>query len=217
MSSPVAIFDMDGTLVDSNYYWSRASSWVLQSLGVILDDEGDRALASTGYYRVPEHCISRYHLACTEQEFSQKMDEWVLERYKSDVLLRPSAMQYLQKLNQKGVRCVILTASKQCFIDTIVSRFGLEKLFAGTYSAATLGLEKSDPEIYHRIFSDLDCTASDCVMFEDSPYAVSMAKGLGIRCVGLLDPLFPAKFDQLVSLCDRTVKRYGELIDHDIF
>lgn len=207
----VAIFDMDGTLADSSFYWDRAAVWVLQSFGVTLDDAGDRALSAAGFYHVPEFCTSRYHLSCTPQTFAQRMDDWVLSRYQSDVLLRPGARQYLQSLCDQGVRCVLLTASKQRFIDTLLRRFALAPLFCSTYSAASLGMEKGRPEIYARIFSDLHCTADECVLFDDAPYAAHIAKALGICTVGILDPLFPNQHEQLRVLCTRTVSRYEEL------
>lgn len=217
MSSPVAIFDMDGTLVDSMFYWKRAAAVVLNEMGNVVDDEADEAFARVGYYHIPEYVVSRYDLPCRPEEFLQKMDDWVLKCYRTEILMKPSVREYLAVLRDKGVRCVILTASKTAFVEAFLERYRMHNYFVGTYSANALGMEKSNPAIYEVIFGQMHCSAGDCVLFDDSDYAITAASALGIRTVGILDPLFEKNHEALRQHSTRTIRRYRELLEEDIF
>lgn len=217
MSSPVAIFDMDGTLVDSMFYWKRTAAAVLNEMGIVVDDEADEAFARVGYYHIPEYVIDRYGLSCRPEEFMQKMDDWVLERYRTEILLKPGVLDYLAALREKNIRCVILTASKAAFIDAFLGRYQMHGYFVATYSANALGMEKSNPSIYDLIFQEMHCTADDCVLFDDSDYAITAAASLGLRTVGILDPLFEKNHEVLRLHSMRTIHRYRELLAEDVF
>lgn len=217
MSSPVAIFDMDGTLVDSMFYWKRTAAAVLNEMGIVVDDEADEEFSRVGYYHIPEYVIERYRLSCRPEEFMQKMDNWVLERYRTEILMKPGVLDYLAALREKDIRCVILTASKASFIDVFLDRYQMRNYFAATYSANALGMEKSNPAIYDVIFEQMHCTSDDCVLFDDSDYAIIAASALGMRTVGILDPLFEKNHDALRQHATRTIRRYRELLEEDIF
>ena len=60
MSTPTVFFDMDGTLVDSMYYWDRAPSCVLNALGILPDDEMEEEFARLGFYRIPAYVAERF-------------------------------------------------------------------------------------------------------------------------------------------------------------
>lgn len=217
MASPLAIFDMDGTLVDSMFYWKRTAAAVLNEMGICIDDEADESFLRIGYYHIPEYVVERYGLPCSAEEFLQKMDNWVLERYRTEILMKPGVREYLASLRDKGVRCVILTASKTAFIDAFLTRYKMHGYFSATYSANALGMEKSNPAIYDVIFDQMQCTAADCVLFDDSDYAITTAAASGLRTVGILDPLFEKNHEALRQHATRTVHRYRELIEEDIF
>lgn len=217
MTAPVAIFDMDGTLIDSMYYWDRAPACILESMGILPDDEAEEAFGRIGFYRIPEYVVQRYQLLCSPEEFSRMVDDWVLDHYRREILLKPNVKEYLTRLREKGVRCVILTASKPAFIETMLERYHLNAFFTAAFSASALGIEKSNPAIYDVVFRELDCTPGDCTLLDDSDYAVQTAAAVGLRTVGILDPLFPCHHEPLRQHATRVVARYSELLQEDIF
>lgn len=212
MGIPTVFFDMDGTLVDSMYYWDRAPSCVLAGLGVLPDDEMEEDFARLGFSRIPAYVAERFPEFGPPEAFLARIDEWMLERYRCEVLLKPNVREYLQMLREQGVRCAILTASAPAFIETMLKRYHLEEYFSATFSARQLGIGKGDPGIYPYLFDHLHCTAADCTLFDDSPYAVKLAAQMGLRTVGVLDPLFPQKHQELRDICTYTFSRYSDLL-----
>lgn len=217
MGRSVAIFDMDGTLADSMYFWKRAPAWVLYGMGHLLTSADEIAFQSVGFEGIPAYLVETYHLPCTPAEFRSRIDSLMLERYRTDVLPWPDVPEYQRALSRRGIRSVILTASAPPFIQTLLERFSLAPYFEAAFSAQTLGLPKSDPAIYNLLFRQLNCRAEDCILFEDSPYAVRAAAQAGIPSVGILDPSQGHSHAQLNALCIRTVSHYSELLEADIF
>lgn len=216
MGIPTAFFDMDGTLVDSMYYWKRAPSCVLAELGVLPDDEMEADFARLGFSRIPEYVAGRFPRFGPKEAFLARIDQWMLERYRCEVLLKPNVREYLQALREGGIRCAILTASAPAFIETMIERYRLEDYFTDAFSARQMGVGKGDPAIYPYLFERMHCTAADCTLFDDSPYAVRVAAQTGLRTVGVLDALFPQEHQELRDICTYTFSRYSDLLSSGI-
>lgn len=213
----IAIFDMDGTLVDSMYQWSCIPANTLFQFGYQMTDEDEREVRRLGFYKSPAYLIGRYGLPCTEEDFIERGYLLMQEQYRQFILMRPNAKNYLQQLRRKDVRVVVLTASAGVFVDIMTEKFGLEGLIDGCFAAHDLKIEKSQPTIYRMLFDAYGCTGEDCVMFEDSAYALHTAKALGIDGVGVLDPVRPGQHEALAQVAVRCVKTYDELLENDIF
>jgi HAD superfamily hydrolase (TIGR01509 family) len=208
---------MDGTLIESMYYWNRALIRVLYDNGILADDTDEEALNRLGFFQFPAYLIDKYNLKCSAEGFFKRVDKLMLYKYRHEALLKPNVKEYLKQLKSKQVRIVILTASKMVFVKTLIQRFKLAPYIDDSFSASALGIEKSDPNIYRVLFSQLGCAAEDCVLFEDSVYAVKAASEIGIRSVGILDPFFCQQHQELRQLCFRTINRFSELLDQDVF
>ena len=217
MKKSVAIFDMDGTLVDSMYQWSCVPAGTLFQFGYQMTDEDEREVRRLGFYKSPGYLIDRYDLPCTQEEFIERGYLMMQEQYRQFILMRPNAKRYLQRLHEKGIRTAVLTASAGVFVDIMTEKFGLEGLIDAAFCAHDLGIEKSKPDIYRLLFDTLGCTGEECVMFEDSAYALHTARELGIDGVGVLDPVRPGQHDALGQAAVRCVREYGELLENDIF
>jgi len=213
----IALFDMDGTLVDSMYQWARTPSNVLFQFGYQTTDEDEEMIKRLGYFKCPAYLIEKYHLECTELEYIERGFDLMLEQYRSFVLMRPNAKNYLESLHEKGVKIVIMTASKGRFIDIMAEKFGLSHLIDARYSARDMNTEKSCPLIFETMFRDMNCTGSDCIMFEDAHYALEMAAKLGIDGVGVFDPMHAKQHEGLRKVAVRCVENYGELLEQDVF
>ncbi len=141
----------------------------------------------------------------------------MLEQYRNFVMMRPGAKEYLVGLKQKGVRIAVLTASAGCFVEVMICKFGLKGLVDASFSAHDLEMEKSKPAIYEMLFEHFGCTGQDCVMFEDSAYALKVAKTLGVFGVGIADPAQPTCREQLREAADCFADTYEELNAAQLF
>jgi len=208
---------MDGTLVDSMWVWENAPVEVLRRFDIEPDAAAFSVFREKGYRETAKFLVNRYNLPITSHEAMVMMDEAVMPAYRKDVSLKDGALDYLRLLQEKHVKCCILTANNSELVDIVKERFGLDKYISGFITAAGIGSTKAEPEIFIKVSLLYGAQLSDCVLFEDSSYAIKTAKPLGIKTVGVKDPFGEDQQEYLQDNCDRYVASFRELIAHDIF
>ncbi len=213
----VALFDMDGTLVDSMWVWESAPVEVLKRFEIEPDDAAFSVFREKGYRDTAKYLVEHYNLPISSHEAMVMMDQAVIPAYRTDVALKDGALEYLRLLQEKGVKCCILTANNAELVDIIKDRFGLGEYISSFITASGIGNTKAEPDIFIKVSLLFGVRLSDCVLFEDSSYAIKTAKPLGIKTVGIKDPFGEAQRDYLQCNCDRYVTSFRELIENDIF
>lgn len=182
---PAAVlWDMDGTLVDTEPYWIETEYAMAEKYGGTWSHEhamnlvGNALLASGDYIRV-HMGIDR-----TPQQIVDELLDGVVARVEVDVPWRPGARELLTDLHAQGVPCALVTMSWQRFVAPILAR-----LPADTFSVVVTGdrveLGKPHPEPYLTAAAELGLAAEDCVAIEDSNTGATsaVAAGCTVLCV----------------------------------
>jgi HAD superfamily hydrolase (TIGR01509 family) len=177
---PAAVlWDMDGTLVDTEQYWieceyalvaAHGGSWSEQHAHELV---GGDLLISAAY--IAEHGGVRM----PPEEIVRVLLDGVVERVRRHIPWRPGAQELLTELVAAGVPCALVTMSWRRFAEAV-----LDGLPAGTFSALVTGDEvdapKPDPEPYLLAARLLGAEPSRCVAIEDSPRGVASAVAAGV-------------------------------------
>jgi HAD superfamily hydrolase (TIGR01509 family) len=185
VSLPAAVlWDMDGTLVDTEPYWIATEYAMADKYGGTWSQEhalnlvGNALLASGDYIR--RHMgIDR----TTEQIVDELLDG-VVARVEVEVPWRPGARELLADLHEHGVPCGLVTMSWQRFVDPI-----LAELPSGTFATIVTGdrveLGKPHPEPYLTAAAELGRAPAECVAIEDSNTGATsaVAAGCTVLCV----------------------------------
>ena len=130
MDKKYAIFDMDGTLVDSMGFWKSLGREYLASQG-ITENVND-VLRQTLMITLPEAAelfVNKFGLSVTPEEAHSEMMEIMAEHYRNDIPLKDGVTEYLEKLSQKGVRMCIASNTGAGLVDACLTRLGIKKHF----------------------------------------------------------------------------------------
>lgn len=184
-SLPAAVlWDMDGTLVDTEPYWIDTEFALAEKYGGTWSQEHalnlvGNALLESGRY-IHEHMgIDR-----TPQQIVDELLDGVVARVEAEVPWRPGARDLLADLHRQGVPCALVTMSWQRFVDPI-----LAQLPVGTFATVVTGDRvehgKPHPEPYLTAAAELGLRAADCVAIEDSNTGATsaVAAGCTVLCV----------------------------------
>lgn len=182
---PAAVlWDMDGTLVDTEPYWIEAEFALAERHGGTWSTEhalnlvGRALLDSAGY--IQEHM----GIAVEREQIVEELLDGVVERARREVPWRPGARELLADLRDAGVPCALVTMSWTRLVEPV-----LEHLPADTFAAVITGDRveqgKPHPEPYLRAADELGVPAVDCVAIEDSNTGVrsGVAAGCVVLCV----------------------------------
>lgn len=183
---PAAVlWDMDGTLVDTEPYWMKCEFELAVKYGGSWSQED--ALAVVGGDLLDSATYMREHMGIdrTPVEIVEELLDGVVERIEREVPWRPGARELLASLRQQDVPCALVTMSWRRFVEPV-----LRALPEGSFEVLVCGDEvdhgKPHPEPYLRAAELLGLRAEDTVAIEDSPTGASSAESAG--CLVLVVP-----------------------------
>ena len=204
------IFDLDGTLLDSNHVWTRVDKEFLARRGRAPTEEYLEFVAHAIYPTAAKFTKEYYGLSESEESI---MDEWTAlarEAYQFHAPLKEGAKEYLSRCAARGERLALFTAALPELCYLALHRHGLERYFERIIFAQDLGLEKRDPRAFAALTALLGVEPGACVLFDDSPRSCRAAKDTGLQVVGVLDSFFSGAEEEENS--HRCIRSFLELL-----
>lgn len=181
-----AIFDMDGTLIDSMGYWKTAPGEYIRSLGKEPEEDlGDRflTLGLTNIY--PEMC-EKYSLDLPIEEISRGIYS-VMEKNYERVEIKPFVRNMLYAFKAEGVKMCVASATNADLAKRVLSRLGILDCFSEVLCCRDVGRGKRHPDIYNHALGFLGTKKKETLVFEDAVFAVRTLKANGFVAVGIED------------------------------
>lgn len=205
------LFDLDGTLSLSNDIWEETDRAFLGRRGLEATEEYAYTVGHSIFPVAAQFTKDYYHLDMTCQEI---MDEWtaLAKGAYSHVPLKPGAAEFLAQCHAKGDRMAMLTACVPDLCRTVLANHNLGRYFEQVIFALDLGLEKRNPEIYHRAAALLGVAPSDCAFYEDAPANCVAAKSVGMTVVGVHDAFYRKYEEEMRKTCDKYIRSFEELL-----
>lgn len=209
MDKPFAIFDMDGTLIDSMVYWQRLAGEFLARKGVrdIPEDILERIKPMT-MTESAALFIREFSLPGTPASVAGEMNEMMGQHYRADIPLKPGVEAYLKALRARGTRLCVASATAEHLMEACLTRLGVRDLFQFLLSCETVGAGKDRPDVYLEAARRLGASPAETGVYEDALYAARTAKDAGFYVVGVYDPSAQGHWAELTVLADETIPAF---------
>ena len=177
---PAAVlWDMDGTIVDSEPYWMAEEEALVAAAGGVWRHEDALELVGNDLMVSAEIILDRTPVTGTPEEVVRRLLDGVTDRMRLSLPWRPGAAELLAAFGALGVPSALVTMSWTQLADVLV-----ERLPAGTFATVVTGdqvrLGKPHPEPYLEAARRLGVDPADCVAVEDSPTGAASATGAGV-------------------------------------
>ena len=211
MDKKFAIFDMDGTLVDSMGFWNRLADEYLARFGLpplspaLKEESIALTMVESGRLFIREFGLPR-----TPEQVAEDINALMERHYRADVPLKPGAAEFLARLKAAGVKMCIASSTHPALIDICLRRLGVRDYFEFLLSCEEVGEGKTRPTVYLEATRRLGGTPENTVIFEDILVAAQTARQAGFSLGVIYDVNSDAEREQLKALADCWFTRWDD-------
>lgn len=208
----MVLFDLDGTLIDSNGIWYDVDKTFLSRRGLPYTREYRDNMAHMIFPLAAEFTKSFCHL---EESCEEIMAEWMALAKDSyaHVPLKSGARELLEQLHSAGERLAVFTSAVPEHCNTALALHRLTPYFEQVVYAHDLGVNKSSPDAFSRAAELLGVRPEECVLLDDSLRSCRAAKEAGLYVIGVFDAVFADVEAELPNACHRFIHSLDELLE----
>ncbi len=207
-----AIFDIDGTLLDSMGAWWDACRSFFTRYGLYFTDEQGVELKEMRLEDSLPMLIKRYGLSVTPAEAIDEIKKEVVNAYKTSIPLKPYAKEYLEKLKRGGVRTAVATSGYKELCQTAFKRLGVFELIDEYAFSQEVNKSKEHPDIYLLAAKRLGAEPNECTVYEDIVAGIKSAKQGGFSACAIYDPSNEGDTDVLKQCADHYITGWKALL-----
>lgn len=204
-----AIFDMDGTILDSMGCWRSLNTSFLKKRGLEVPEEirGREMITPSG--AAAKLYLQKFDLGMTRDEIIHEMEDDMDALYQTVIEPKPGAVKVLRDLKAAGLAMCVATLTPQAVAEQALKRHGVLDLFEFVVCGGDMGIRKSKPEFFHTVAGRLNLDARECVVFEDAVYAMRGAKAAGCAVVAVEDETSAPDEAEIREICDIYLDDYN--------
>ena len=182
-----AIFDFDGTLVDSMFIWDTIGEAYLRSLGKEPREDLSETFKTFTLEQSAEYYRAHYGVSLSVREIVDGVNATVAEIYRTKVTLKDGVKEFLEKLRTDGVKMCVATVTDKPIVEDVLERLGILPYFEAIYTCAEIGHSKETPHIYRAALAHLGTEKAETLVLEDALHALMTAKNDGFPVAAVSD------------------------------
>lgn len=206
-----AIFDLDGTIVDSMGVWHDVTVELLRQEGVPDEEAVFDRTEPEPVEIMCRHFHDVYGAPDSAEVMQERLLACVRDAYRTSVHLYPECERFLRELEAAGVRLCVASATSVPEVTAALVAQGIDDLFEFVISADEVGVGKEEPDIYLEACRRLGTPLGASWVFEDSPVGLASAHAAGLPTVCVFDDGGTRSLVASSAPADILVHGYGEL------
>ena len=178
------LWDMDGTLIDSEPLWIEEEYRLMQSLGAEWNDEDARHCIGGPLVRVDEYMRTKLPGQFKPLELTEMLTARMIERFLQPIPFATGAAELLHELHRHDVPMALVSASPGAMVRGALASIP-HGIFRAVISNDDVSRPKPDPEGYIKAASDLGIDIRRSIVLEDSITGVTAAMQAGAFVLGI--------------------------------
>lgn len=206
-----AIFDLDGTILDSMHIWSEIGLLFLKNKGVEPPPGVEDEFVKMSMVQAAEYYIKNIDPNETVMGIVKEVNSLVQGIYFNEVIKKDGIKEFLDLLKSRNVKMCIATATDKHLVEKALERNGIREYFSEIFTCSSVGAGKDTPVIYDVSLEHLGTKKENTFIFEDALYAIETANKAGYNIVGINDVSEKADPEIVKKLCTYYINDYSEI------
>ena len=214
--SKVAIFDMDGTIIDSMEKWNTVLEDYLKDLNLILSEEYKQPLYTMSMHSVLIKLHEDFNISGTPTDSFNDILEIMRYSYLNHFSLKPGVIDTFEELKKRKIKMAVATATPEHIALQALEKQNILNYFEFVQTSDKVNLGKADQRYWQIAAKNLNTNIENSVVFEDALYCIETVKKLNGNVVAIADKTSINDSIKIKALSDYYIEHYNEL-DYSIF
>jgi beta-phosphoglucomutase-like phosphatase (HAD superfamily) len=207
-----AIFDLDGTLIDSMGVWEDIDIDFLAKRHLSVPEGYISEISAKSFKEAAEYTISLFGLKERAEDIIEEWNQMAIDEYSHHVPLKPYAKEYLLFLKGQGIKLGVATALPKVLYEPVLKNNGIYALFDAFASTDEVVHWKGSPDIYLLAAKKLGVPSCDCVAFEDVLAGIQGIVLARMQAYGVYDKYSSHEQVQIQELSKRYIYSFAEVL-----
>jgi HAD superfamily hydrolase (TIGR01509 family) len=207
-----AIFDLDGTLVDSMDLWKNIDIKYLKKFGLSVPEGLNTAIQHLSFQEVALYFKKTFNISDSVEEIQKEWHAMAYDEYKNNIKLKNGVKEFLSFLKSKNIKMCIATSNTPKLVEAVLQNNNIYDYFESITTTSEVERDKSFPDIYLLAASRLNVSHKHCIVFEDILPAVLSAKSAEMKVIAVEDENAYQDKAELIKSSDIYIKDFNELI-----
>ena len=201
-----AIFDLDGTLLDSMGVWTKIDIDFLAKRGFTIPETYFDAISSMSLPNSAKYTIDLFDLKESVESVLEEWKDMAFHEYSRNVKLKPYVKEYLTALKLKGIKIATATGLMRELAEPVLRNNDIHSFFeAQCFTDETEHGRKDLPDVYLLAAQRLNIPPQECIVFEDLLKGIISAKSVGMKTVGVYDDAYKKQWAQIQEAEDVSI------------
>ncbi|KEI94489.1 HAD family hydrolase [Clostridium botulinum A2B7 92] len=207
-----AIFDLDGTLIDSMGIWEKIDYDFLNKRNIKVPQDLKDKIETLTFEEGANFFKKNFKLKESQEEILKEWHNMVIKEYSHNIKLKNNVRDFLIKLKNKGVKLAIATSNTPELTKLVLENNKILDLFDSITTISEVNRNKTFPDIYLLCAEKLKLPAEKCAVFEDILPAIKSAKAAKMKTIGIYDDSSKDDENKIKEISDYYIYDYKELI-----
>ena len=209
-----AIFDVDGTLLDSMSVWEDIGERYLASQNITAEKNLRATLHTMSLEQGATWMKEKYQLDKSISQIIEEVLKIVSDFYRFEAPLKPGVKKTLEWFKERNIQMTVATSGNRELTEAALARNGILDYFEQIYTCTETGAGKDEPLIYLKAAESMQAEPNETLVFEDALHAAETAKKAGFVVIGVYDEENRKNISKMKEVCDCYCDRMDAAIEN---
>ena len=207
-----AIFDLDGTLVDSMSVWGQIDIDYLTKRNLDIPCNLHNEIAHMSFTKVAEYFKDRFKIEDSIEDILTEWHQMAFDYYSNRIQLKPGAKEFLLKLKSQNIKIGLATSNSKPLLEACLKNNDIYDYFDSITITDEVNNGKDHPDVYLLAAKRLNINPKECIVFEDLLPAIKGAKSAEMKTVAVHDESCSTSKEEFLKYADKYIDSFLELL-----
>jgi HAD superfamily hydrolase (TIGR01509 family) len=207
-----AIFDLDGTLVDSMWVWSQIDIDYLKIKGCSLPNDLKDEIAHLSFYQTAVYFKERFNINDSIDKILSDWHNMAFTHYANNVKLKLGVKDFLHYLKSNKIKIALATSNSIPLLDACLRNNEIYDCFDSITTTDEVANGKNFPDVYLLASKKLNIDPENCLVFEDILPAIKGAKAANMKVIAVRDDDCSDSKEEILKYADKYIESFLELL-----